>query len=88
MNYTFNTEYSAFKRDIIDKGYAARVPNKDLGRDNSKVRYLPHHGVYYPKKHKLIAVFNFVALYQGTIRKNKLLQGPNLTSTLLGIITK
>lgn len=74
--------------NIIEKGYAVKVPNKDLSRDDGKVWYLPHHGVYHPKKHKLRMVFDCGESYQGTTLNDQLLQGPNLTSTLLGVITR
>lgn len=39
--------------NIITKGYAVKVPERDLGRVDGKVWYLPHPGVYHSKKHKL-----------------------------------
>ncbi|XP_025763461.1 uncharacterized protein LOC112847046 isoform X2 [Oreochromis niloticus] len=87
-NTSFHAEYSAFMSNIITKGYAVKVPEKDLGRDNGKVWYLPHHGVYHPKKHKLRVVFDCGASYKGTTLNDQLLQGPNLTSTLLGVIIR
>ncbi|CAI5649405.1 unnamed protein product [Oreochromis niloticus] len=87
-NTPFHTEYSAFMSNIITKGYAVKVPEKDLGRDDGKVWYLPHHGVYHPKKHKLRVVFDCGASYKGTTLNDQLLQGPNLTSTLLGVIIR
>ncbi|KAK7896104.1 hypothetical protein WMY93_021429 [Mugilogobius chulae] len=74
--------------NIIEKGYAVKVPDKDLSRDDGKVWYLPHHGVYHPKKHTLRVVFDCGVSYQGTTLNEQLLQGPNLTSTLLGVITR
>lgn len=87
-NPTFHAEYSAFMDSIIEKGYAVKVSTKDLNRDDGKVWYLPHHGVYHPKKHKLRVVFDCGASYQGITLNDQLLQGPNLTSTLLGVITR
>ncbi|KAL4009499.1 hypothetical protein ACER0C_003351 [Sarotherodon galilaeus] len=87
-NTPFHAEYSAFMSNIITKGYAVKVPEKDLGRDDGKVWYLPHHGVYHPKKHKLRVVFDCGASYKGTTLNDQLLQGPNLTSTLLGVIIR
>ncbi|KAK7882611.1 hypothetical protein WMY93_028785 [Mugilogobius chulae] len=87
-NPSFHAEYSAFMSNIIEKGYAVKVPDKDLSRDDGKVWYLPHHGVYHPKKHTLRVVFDCGVSYQGTTLNEQLLQGPNLTSTLLGVITR
>ena len=52
-----------------------------------KVWYIPHHGVYHPKKGSLQVVFDGGATYQGTSLNSKLSQGPNLTSSLLGVLT-
>ncbi|KAK7884419.1 hypothetical protein WMY93_027542 [Mugilogobius chulae] len=65
-NPSFHAEYSAFMSNIIEKGYAVKVPDKDLSRDDGKVWYLPHHGVYHPKKHTLRVVFDCGVSYQGT----------------------
>lgn len=87
-NPTFHAEYSAFMGGVIEKGYAVKVPSKDLTCDDSRVWYLPHHGVYHPKMKMLRVVFDCGASYQGTTLNDQLLQGPNLTSTLLGVITR
>ena len=68
--------------------YAVKVPNKDLSRDDGKVWYLPHHGVYHPRKQKIRVVFDCGASYKDTTLNDQLLQGPNLTSTLLGVIIR
>lgn len=87
-NTSFHAEYSAFMSNVITNGYAVKVPEQDLDRDDGKVWYLPHHGVYHPKKHKLRVVFDCGASYKGTTLNDQLLQGPNLTSTLLGVIIR
>ncbi|KAJ8408788.1 hypothetical protein AAFF_G00246060 [Aldrovandia affinis] len=74
--------------DMIAKGYAVKVPNEELSCSDGKVWYLPHHGVYHPKKLKIRLVFDCGASYQGTTLNVQLLQGPDLTSTLLGVITR
>ncbi|XP_056147422.1 LOW QUALITY PROTEIN: PDZ domain-containing protein 7-like [Lampris incognitus] len=81
-------EYSTFMGGIIDKGYAMKVPSKDLSHDDGRVWYLSYHGVYHPKKQKIRVVFNCGASYQGTTLNDQLLQGLNLTGTLLGVITR
>ncbi|KAL4005475.1 hypothetical protein ACER0C_005188 [Sarotherodon galilaeus] len=87
-NPTFCEDYSAFMKDLISKGYAAKVPDKDFERSDGKVWYIPHHGVYHPKKHKMRVVFDCGAAYQGFTLNGQLLQGPNLTSTLIGVLTR
>lgn len=72
-NPTFHAEYSAFMGGIIEKGYAVKVPSKDLSRDDSRVWYLPHHRVYHPKKKTLRVVFDCGASYQGITLNDQLL---------------
>lgn len=75
--------------DIISCGYAEKVPAKDLTYHHDKVWYIPHHnGVYHPKKRKIRVVFGCAASFQGTSLNTQLLQGPDLTSSLIGVITR
>ncbi len=46
------------------------------------------HGVYHPVKHKLRVFFDCRASYQGISLNHQLLQGPNLTTSLVGVITR
>ena len=51
--------------------------------------YLPHHGVYHPKKpEKIRVVFDCSAKHDGISLNQKLLQGPNLTNSLVGVLTR
>ena len=49
-NSEFHESYKAFMDKIICNGYAQRVPTKDLHQDDGRLWYLPHHGVFHPKK--------------------------------------
>lgn len=51
-NPEFFEEYKSFMETIIDKGYAVQVPVQQLKRDDNRLFYIPHHGVYHPKKKK------------------------------------
>lgn len=53
---SFHKEYSTFLTNVIDKGYAEKVPEQQLERTDGKVWYLPHHGVYHPQKRNLRVV--------------------------------
>ncbi|XP_074653635.1 uncharacterized protein LOC141907794 [Tubulanus polymorphus] len=74
-------EYVACMNDVISKGYAELVPEADLHK-TSEVWYIPHHGVYHPKKAKLRVVFDCAAKYNGVSLNDALLQGPDLTNNL------
>lgn len=47
--------YEGFMADILDKGFAIRMtPEQKVRTNQSKsIWYIPHHGVFHPKKHKL-----------------------------------
>ena len=82
-------------RQIIDdyekKGYASKVPQRS---NNGKVEvgriwYLPHHPVLNTQKAgKVRIVFDCAAKYRNTSLNDQLLQGPDLTSTLIGVLLR
>ncbi len=87
-NREYQQEYATFLSDVIDKGYAEVVPPHQLKREDGKVWYIPHHGIYHPKKKTLRVVFDCGAVYKGTSLNCQLLQGPYLTNSLLGVLTR
>ncbi len=87
-NSSLLEDYSQFMKSIIEKGYAVKVPTEQLDRNDNKVWYIPHHGVYHPKKKKIRVVFDCTASFQGMSLNSQLLQGPNLTNTLIGVLTR
>lgn len=72
--------------DVINNGYAEKVPEDELRYGENNVCYIPHHGVYHPHKGKLRVVFDCGAKYKGTSLNDQLLQGPNLTSSLIRVL--
>lgn len=64
------------------------MPRAQLHGISGKVWYIPHHGVNHPRKGSLQVVFDCGATYQGTSLNSELLQRPNLTSSLLGVLTR
>lgn len=72
----------------ISNAYAEQVPQQQLHCGKGKVWYIPHHGVYHPRKGSLRVVFDCGATFEGASLNNELLQGPNLTSSLLGVLTR
>ncbi|KAM7393992.1 hypothetical protein PAMP_020821 [Pampus punctatissimus] len=84
----FKQEYVAFFSDIFENGYAEEIPQEELAQPPGKVWYLPHHGVYHPKKKKLRVVFDCAASFQGVSLNTELLQGPDLTNSLIGVILR
>lgn len=85
---SFHADYTAFMNDLVTKGYAERVPEEELERCDGQIWYIPHHGVYHPTKGKIRVVFDCGASFKGTSLNAQLLQGPDLTSLLIGVVTR
>ncbi|KAK0150310.1 hypothetical protein N1851_008772 [Merluccius polli] len=85
---SYALEYSNFMADVIKKGYAEKVPQEQLHRGDGKVWHIPHHGVYHKQKGKLRVVFDCTSTYKGTSLNKELLQGPDLTNTLMGVLLR
>lgn len=84
---TYRTHYIEFMTKIIDKGYAEKVPQDALQSKEPKF-YINHHGVYNQKKGKIRVVFNCSQQFHGESLNSQLLQGPDLTNTLLGVLCR
>ena len=83
---TYKEHYTSFMKEIIDAGYAERA--KDIAPTGS-TNYIPHHGVYHPKKKdKLRVVFDCSAKYSGTSLNDHLLKGPDMTNGLVGVLCR
>ena len=88
-NKKFHEDYVKFMNDIIRKGFATKVPPDCVPARSGQVWYLPHHGVYHPKKpDKIRVVFDCSERYGGTSLNDQLMQGPDLTSRLAGVLTR
>lgn len=79
--------YTATVNDYIQKGYAREVT--DIGKESSRVWYLPHHPVTNEHKpRKVRVVFDCAAKYNGVSLNNQLLQGPDLMNSLVDVIIR
>lgn len=82
----YREHYVKFMEDVIERGEAEEV--KDVGIEGNKW-YVPHHGVYHPKKpDKLRVVFDCSARYDGISLNDYLFQGPDLMNNLTGILLR
>ena len=85
----YHTDYTKFVNDVIAKGYAQKVPNESGAGRPGKVWYLPHHGIYHPKKpDRIRVVFDCSASFNGVSLNDQLLQGPDLTNSLVGVLIR
>ena len=66
-------------------GYASKVDESDISEDSW---YIPHHGVYHPTKGKFRVVFVCSSTVNGVSLNKSLLQGPDLTNKLVGVLSR
>nr|XP_017214445.2 uncharacterized protein LOC101885244 isoform X1 [Danio rerio] len=86
-NEKYKTDYFTYMNDIIDRG-DAEVVNEDEGTSGEKW-YIPHHGIYHPKKpDKLRVVFDCSAKFKGTSLNEHLLSGPDMINNLTGVLVR
>ena len=85
----YRRDYEELMSDVIAKGYAKEVNEDQPIPQEGKVWYIPHLGVYHPKKpDRIRVVFDCSAKYQGQSLNGQLLQGPDLTNKLSGVLTR
>ena len=82
----FHPQYTEFMQEILGKVYAKE--SKSTQQDG-RVWYLPHHGVYHPRKpDKIRFVFDCSSELNGRSVNKELLMGPDLTNQLIGVLTR
>ena len=86
----YREDYKKFMNDLVGKEYARKVVDESAKTANDvDVWYLPHHGVYHPHKpDKIRVVFDCSFQYAGKSLNKELLQGPDLTSSLVGVLIR
>ncbi|XP_030844258.1 uncharacterized protein LOC105444708 [Strongylocentrotus purpuratus] len=86
-NGSLHQKYSSVMGEYIRKGFACKVGE---GREPvGRVWYLPHHPVINPlKPDKLRIVYDCAAEFQGTSLNSQLLQGPDYTNKLVGVLLR
>jgi len=78
-------DYNEFMSMMIRNNFMELVPENEL---QNKSWYIPHHAVYHKEKNKIRVVFNCSLRYCGTSLNDVLLQGPDLTNSLLGVLLR
>ncbi|XP_068720606.1 uncharacterized protein [Montipora capricornis] len=85
-NELFKNYKDTMEKYLAD-GHARRVPPEELHVKDRPLWYLPHHHVL-NKPEKTRVVFDCAAKYRGTSLNDQLLTGPNLTNSVLGVLTR
>jgi hypothetical protein len=79
--------YAAGMEDLVEKGYAERVHETTI--TSGVTWYIPHHNVVNVNKpDKLRIVFDCAAKFHGVSLNLEVLQGPDLTNKLLGVLLR
>lgn len=82
----FKDDYVKFMEGIFKDGDAERAEHQPK---EGNVWYIPHQGVYHPRKpEKIRVVFDCSAKYDGTALNDHLLTGPDLTNGLTGVLCR
>ena len=84
----FKKKYVSFVDDLFVKGHASEVSVDEVHRDDGFLWYLPHHGVIHPRKNKLRVVLDASARFAGVSLNDKLLPGPDLSSSWIGVLVR
>lgn len=85
------SDYFEFMGKILSKGHVVEVPTAQTKccEDKGIVWYLPHFGVYHPKKpNKIRVVFDSSAEFQGNSLNKQLLTEPDLANSLYGVLLR
>ncbi|KAL0149102.1 hypothetical protein M9458_055534 [Cirrhinus mrigala] len=85
---SFKAQHIDFLNNMLEQGYAEKVPTNEPTPKQGKVWYIPHHGVHHPTKVKLRVVFDCGCTYKGTSLNSQLLQGPDFTNMLIGVLLR
>lgn len=81
-------KYKQFMHDLLSKHFARKVETRESGQLRM-FWYLPHHPVFHPQKPwKIMVVFDGSAKHCGTSLNDQLLQGPDLTNSLIGVLSR
>ena len=79
-------KYTTCIEDLLHKGYGKKAPAIAAP---GRTWYLRHHAVFHPAKPgKVRVVFDCSAKHRGSSLNDKLLQGPDLTNSLVGVLSR
>ena len=80
------SKYKEAVEEYISLGHAQKIRNGQVG---SPVWYLPHHPLVHPQKpNKTRVVSDCAARFRNTSLNDQLLQGPDFTNSLVGVLLR
>ena len=84
-----HAKYKGGIQELLDKGYAEKVLDEEIGVTPGQTWYLPHHNVVNENKpEKLRIVFDCAVTFGGTSLNKEVLQGPDFTNNLVGVLLR
>ena len=84
----FHKQYSSVMNNYQAEGSSRGVPNEDVPT-LKPIWYLPYHAVWHPRKpSEPKVVFDCASKSAGVSLNDQLLQGPENTSSLIGVILR
>ncbi len=76
-------------QDLLQKGYAEPVAESQVDAFSGWTWYIPHHNVHNPNKlNKTRIVFDCAAEHDGASLNKRVLSGPDLANSLLGVLLR
>ena len=88
-NEEIAAKYRAVMTEYISKRYARKCTPEEAAKESLCTWYLPHHPVINPNKSgKLRIVFDAPAEFAGTSLNKNLLQSPDMTNSLVGVLLR
>lgn len=84
-----HAKYKGGIQELLDKGYAEKVPKQEMGAAPGRTSYLPHHNVVNENTpEKLRIVFDCAVTFGGTSLNKEVLQGRDFTNNLVGVLLR
>ena len=84
----FHKSYASVVNKYQEEGSSRQVPDEEVPT-LKPIWYLPHHAVWHPRKpHEPRVVFDCASKSKGISLNSQLLQGPENTSLLMGVILR
>ena len=88
MDPEFHKQYASVIQKYQEEGSSRQVPDEEVSTFEP-IWYLPHHAVWHPRKpDEPRVVFDCACKSEGVSLNNQLLQGPENTSSLIGVILR
>ncbi len=87
-NNDFSIEYIEFMKSMIENNFVEKVSDAELSGSVGNIWYLVHQRVYHKQKKKLRIVFDASLKCHQTSLNSELLQGPDLTTSLLAVLLR